>query len=87
MLKDLTLYELKKIVKDYNLNFQIKGYSKMKKNELINELNKRLNQKSKNQIEGKRMRYLKTYGYTTNTFKKRNPPLIPKGMKKKTIIF
>lgn len=38
--KDLTIQQLKKLVKLYNLHTVIKGYSKMKKKELINNLEK-----------------------------------------------
>lgn len=44
-LEDYSNKELKLIIKKYNLHTHIKGYSKMKKNELISNINKHLNQK------------------------------------------
>ena len=66
--KDLTIQQLKKIVREYNLHNTIKNFSKLKKDELINEMQKHLYIENE-QIKQKTEKFEQKAPYTTATQK------------------
>ena len=66
--KDLTIQQLRKIVKEYNLHVTIQNFSKLKKDELINEIQKHLYIENE-QIKQKTEKFEQKAPYTTATQK------------------